>query len=137
MGCEMHLLLAGFRPTHLSNLMSRGLLLSYTFLVCLAPLGCGGGNPHTPGDKTYAASVKPGTRAPSSSLEREILAQLGTDSPFPIEGNNVIAGPPYHAASGRLCRRISVDTGADSLACEMDDGWHFVPQIHLSGPSGK
>lgn len=119
--------------------MSRGLILRLSILLCIPTVACGG-NPHTPGDGAYASSVKPGTREPVGSFERSVLSQLDTmeaDAPVQIDGKSVVAGASYHAASGRKCRRISIDSAQVDLACQMPDGWYFVPPVFVPGHSGK
>lgn len=43
------------------------------------------------------------------------------------------ARAPYHAASGRICRRIDVSTPASGsvvgLACRQDNTWHWVRNV--------
>lgn len=119
--------------------MSLGFILRLPILLCIQTVACGG-NPHTPGDGAYASSVKPGTRTAVGSFERSVLSQLDTmapDAPMQIEGKRVIAAASYHAASGRKCRRISVDNAPVDLACQMPDGWHFVPPVFALRQPGK
>tara|TARA_R110002096_G_scaffold16898_15_gene58249 strand:- start:28934 stop:29302 length:369 start_codon:yes stop_codon:yes gene_type:complete len=89
---------------------------------------------HTPGDRTYAASVEPGTRAPQNALEEEVLAVVEQDpSKTATSDNKASIGPSYAAASGRTCRRISYaesELGA-ALVCEMASGWKFVPEVFV------
>jgi len=77
---------------------------------------------------------------PTGELEREILTMLDTmdaDTPISIQGKSVVASAAYHAASGRTCRRISIDGNRNELACHMIEGWQYVPSIFVSEPSTK
>lgn len=78
----------------------------------------------------------PGTIEPANQIEREILQRLpalAPEQPVTIEGAIVSAAAPYHAASGRICRSLTI-TSADRsarsrLACRDDAAWFFVPQV--------
>lgn len=78
----------------------------------------------------------PSTIEPADEVEREILQRLPTltpEQPVTIDGAIVSAAAPYHAASGRTCRSLTI-TNADRsarsrLACREDAAWFFVPQV--------
>lgn len=81
----------------------------------------------------------PSTIEPANEIEREILQRLpalAPEQPVTIEGAMVSAAAPYHAASGRTCRFLTI-TSADRssrsrLACHEDAAWFFVPSIFQS-----
>jgi hypothetical protein len=74
--------------------------------------------------------------------ERAVLAQLPrlpTGKPQRVRGTSVVADEPYEAASGRRCRTLHLQDGAqpnftDRLACTNGKQWFFVPNVF--GPSG-
>lgn len=84
----------------------------------------------------------PSAIEPANQTEREILQRLpalAPEQPVTIEGAIVSAAAPYHAASGRTCRFLTI-TGADRssrsrLACREDAAWFFVPPIFQSDDS--
>lgn len=91
--------------------------------------------PKSAPDPQYAQLMEPGTRAPSGALEREILKRLPQWEPgraTSLEGEMVVVGAPYMAASGRHCRRVYIGKAPSQslrLACESSDGWAFVPDV--------
>jgi hypothetical protein len=78
----------------------------------------------------------PTTIEPANEIEREILQRLSAlapEQPATIQGAIVSAAAPYHAASGRTCRFLTI-TSADRssgsrLACREDAEWFFVPPV--------
>ena len=90
-----------------------------------------------PGDKQFAKSVEPGTRAPSDAVEEELLPILGSaeNGALPeIQGSFVEARPIYPAASGRRCRHFTIagNNARTIVACEMNEGWKLVPEVFVA-----
>lgn len=111
------------------------LLLAGTLLLACGP------SAHTPGDQSYAASVAPGTRTPANKVEEAILQRLSDLVPneaTSIEGQSVTTSKAYTAASGRQCRRVTIDgpQTRTSLACLMPQGWSFVPTVFVKEHAG-
>lgn len=106
-------------------------------LLCATMVACGSSAPPAKPDPSYVLLTQPGTRPPADELERAILGQLARlapDSPTNVSGRVVIAGTPYAAASGRMCRSIAVRPTASAptrtaLACQMAAGWAYVPEV--------
>jgi hypothetical protein len=101
-------------------------------------LACGPTPPPAHPDVEHEALVRPGHRAPTSELERAILAHLSdlsTGNTAEIDGRAVVIGPPYAAASGRSCRRVAIqgtsagEHARSELACLFDGTWSFVPSV--------
>jgi hypothetical protein len=86
--------------------------------------------------------AEPSAIEPANEIERAILQRLPTlvpEQPVTIDGAIVSAAAPYHAASGRTCRSLTI-TGADHtahsrLACREDAAWFFVPQVFQTDES--
>jgi hypothetical protein len=68
-----------------------------------------------------------------------VIANRGrTDAPLPLDTDSAsLAGPAYHAASGRVCRELraaldgiapTFDAGS-GIACETEDGWVRMPPV--------
>jgi len=108
-------------------------------------LGCGG-SPHQPTARAdYAPLMQPGTREPTDEAERELLGKLDTLAPdveARLDGSIVLAGAPYDAASGRVCRRISLRPAKGGappryhLVCKVEGAWAFVPDVLRASPAG-
>jgi hypothetical protein len=84
-----------------------------------------------------------GVVAPVSEAERQTLAnleQLPADSEKSVGGVLVVAGAPYHSASGRTCRNVTFkgqSGSASKLACKsQDQGWVFVPTVFAGAQGG-
>jgi hypothetical protein len=110
--------------------------MRFSSFILLLLFGCflGCGSAQSPEDQRYAALIAPATRAPSGPVEEAILLrleELKPNQPTTIEGHQVRVGPVYSAASGRDCRRITIEgpTTQGSLACLMPEGWSFVPTV--------
>jgi hypothetical protein len=81
----------------------------------------------------------PSTLEPANDTEREILQRLpalAPEQPVTIQGAIVSAAAPYHAASGRTCRFLTIASADRSsrsrLACREDAEWFFVPPVFQS-----
>jgi len=116
----------------------RVVLASLAAAVAIAATAaCGTSAPPPATDPSYKLLTEPGTRAPADDLERAILKQLSgltADQQATIGGRTIVAGAPYSAASGRTCRSVSVNAGAnaparDHLACKIGEAWSFVPDV--------
>ena len=123
----------------MSKLLAIRPLLVLALLAPATLYACG--STHTPGDRSYAASVAPGTRAPTGDLEKSILARLPSltaGQSESIQGHQVTVGESYDAASGRTCKSIQVSgpSQSQSLACLMPEGWAYVPQVMGAEASG-
>lgn len=74
---------------------------------------------------------------PTSESERALLKQLSglpNGKAQRVGDATIVAEPPYHAASGHLCRALSVTAGANQqashrLACSDGQSWFFVPDV--------
>jgi hypothetical protein len=111
---------------------------SVAAILPLVAVACSSGPRSEPRDPSYAQLVEPGTREPSDDVERAILARLGELEPGVeehIDGQVVVAGAPYAAASGRTCRSVIIRPSAQAakprsrLACLVEDVWSFVPDV--------
>lgn len=78
----------------------------------------------------------PSAIEPANEIERAILERLPTlapEQPVTIDDAIVSAAAPYHAASGRTCRSLTITSADHSahsrLACREDAAWFFVPQV--------
>jgi hypothetical protein len=66
------------------------------------------------------------------------LGQLPANAEQSVAGLGVVAGAPYHSASGRTCRHVTL-TGKSGiaeakLACKShEDDWVFVPGVFAPG----
>jgi hypothetical protein len=73
-------------------------------------------------------------------LER--LNDMPTQKRQTVGNLSVVADPPYAAASGRTCRRVTLtstakpQTSTMRLACKDGKAWQFVPSVFLA-PGGK
>jgi hypothetical protein len=81
-----------------------------------------------------------GTQQASSPSEAKLLSRLDELPPVreTVVGNLVVlAEAPYHAASGKLCRRLLLSSkGAPKgtrarVACREAGAWNFVPSVFL------
>lgn len=115
----------------------RGVLFS---LVCCVMLGCAAANQDIAPEGPMSV-VGDGTAEAASPAEAKILGQLGQLPPSQertVDTLSVIAGPPYTAASGKTCRRLTFKplkppkTSRMRLACRNADGWVFVPSVFLA-----
>jgi len=110
--------------------------------LAAALLGCGGRNKVQPTARDIRDANDLGrTVQPGSPAERAVLAQLDKippDSPTTVKGTEVVAGAPYHAASGRVCRGVDLKAGAGQVvtrvACTRGQEWFFVPNV-FTGPN--
>ena len=83
----------------------------------------------------FSPELAPSAVATTSQAEQELLLQAQTlpvDQPVEVAGLHVLAGAPYSAASGRVCRELRVDEQT-RLVCDGETGWLFVPVL-LEGP---
>lgn len=82
-----------------------------------------------------AATDSAGRYPPSTKEERAFLAHVATlpsNQPARVEGFEVVASPPYDAASGYRCRRLMLARGGEQsvrLACGDEQGWFFAPDV--------
>ena len=122
-----------------SALAELGPVLRALFLFAAAGLvaACGGSTLQ-PTDRDLRDAADTGrTVEPRTPAEREMLSrleQISADSPTVIGNQVVTAGPPYHAASARICRSLTVqqkgrEGAASRLACTDGKAWFFVPDV--------
>lgn len=120
------------------NLMSRSAVLSAVVaLASLVGLGCGAAAEPREQDIWYTSELRPGEVPPVTEGERELLARLDdlpSGDPVAFGGQSFLVEEPYTAASGRVCRSVTVRSvegaGVDvKLACQSDRGWSFVPDV--------
>jgi len=107
-------------------------------ILPLAVVACSSGSHSQVPDPNYASLVEPGTSAPSDDVERAVLERLSELEPNAeehIDGQVVVAGAPYAAASGRTCRMVTIRSSKETrpsrarLACLVEDVWAFVPEV--------
>ncbi len=115
----------------------RPFALSTIALFCFATgiaTGCGGHQDKHTGDvdKLTAAALRP-----PNEIEQGILVRLETEpqaDAFSINGSKVRLGAPYFAASGAVCRAVTITAAQStvSLACRKDSRWFFAPEVFAS-----
>jgi hypothetical protein len=98
-------------------------------------LACGGSGSNTP-DPEYQKLSQANVEEPATAFERELLARLAELEPgvrVEVAGGAAIAERAYASASGRTCRRVSIEppeaAPGSRLACLVDGAWSFVPQV--------
>ena len=107
-------------------------MASIAFLTLLGITGCAGSldAPQTPG------LTGRGLVAAGSDLQSRLL--LGLDrlrgaGQVPGVSPAVSSSLPYHAASGRVCRRLTMSTTSEGvhalLACRGAQGWAYSPRV--------
>ncbi len=105
-------------------------------LLLGAANACGGEPPPNARDAADANDM--GRTLPAQGpSEHAILQQLGQlppGAPRKIGDATVVADPAYHAASGRLCRALSITSpkkkdAEHRLACTEGQAWAFVPDV--------
>lgn len=113
---------------------------SHSLVVCvigssLALAACGPAM-QKPSEQALRDAQDTGTRtAGANNLEKAVLVELPSlppESPRTIQGQPVVAGAAYFAASGRQCRQVTLGSSTGSsrrLACADEDGWFFVPDV--------
>jgi hypothetical protein len=115
----------------------------FVLLAGSALAACGSpGDARTPEEAAQTDSG--GGVVPASQAERQVLGaldQLPPDSEQSVGGLAVSAGAPYHSASGRTCRRVTLKAHsgapAGKLACKsQQDGWVFVPGVFADTQGG-
>ncbi|MFW6067625.1 MAG: DVU3141 family protein [Myxococcota bacterium] len=103
--------------------------------ILLAGAGCAS-SPPTDHEIWHESGLRPGRMPPDTPGERELLArlpQVPVNEPVNLGGQVFVADEPYHAASGRTCRPVTVRSAAGDararvkLACEERGSWVFVP----------
>ncbi len=110
-----------------------------TFIVLAT--GCGSSPPPV-NDPDYRALTQPGTEPAESEVDKAVLQAIdgmAVDAPTPLAGRTVTAGAKYAAASGRICRTVSVSgESVARLVCEIGGTWAFVPDVVATpvAPSG-
>ena len=111
-------------------------------LVCIvAALACACGGAEKRAEAP--ASEGGGVVQPKNPTERQVLELLETlpaGKPRRVGGVVVVADPPYYAASGRLCRGVTVTPSggkqsAQRLACREGEKWVYVPTVMIA-PAG-
>lgn len=99
-------------------------------LLCLGVPACGAAEPRE-ADIFHDSALRPSVVQPASDAERAVLSSLAEDpqsDELAVSGQVFRLEPTYYAASGRRCRRVVGPT--TRLACETDEGWAFVPELH-------
>jgi hypothetical protein len=112
-------------------LSSRALL----FGLCAATAFACSGQQDARNPSDAAHTDASGTVEPATAAEREVLGAL-TSLPGPVErrfgGLNVHVSAPYHSASGRQCRQVTIHGPKSNdvkLACRDESEWVFVPNV--------
>lgn len=109
-------------------------------LVCTVMLGCGTTNQDVRAQEPVPV-VGDGTAEAASPAEAKVLTKLDqvpVAKATTVETLSVVADAPYAAASGKLCRRLTLTllsppkTSRTRLACRSGEGWSFVPSVFLA-----
>ena len=126
------------------RLVRRTLAIGALTTSGFAFLGCGGSQPPPDDPAVIDSRDTGGTVEPASEAERQLLAQLGelpAGRPQRIGPLRAVADAPYYAASGRICRSVTVtqdgakQKGETRLACSEGKDWFFVPSVFVA-PTG-
>ena len=117
-----------------------GSLLLFGLMVAIA--GCGGSELKPTARDLRDANDLGRTIEPGNPSERAVLAELDglpAETPRKLQGVVVVAGAPYHSASGRTCRSLRVKRGNEMqparVACTEGDGWFYVPNVFEPTPA--
>jgi hypothetical protein len=114
---------------------------------CVLALLLASGCALNPAPPELSAAQSQGIAAESTSPAEHdsllaLVARLQTGESGSYEGMMVEAGAPFFAASGRICKHITLRgpdsmTGAHSrLACQADHGWFFAADVFTSEARG-
>lgn len=104
--------------------------------MALATTGCASGPEPTEQDIWHESGLRPGQVPAATPGEREVLARMAeipAGQAVTLAGQVFIVDEPYHAASGRTCRSVTIRAAREAggtdvrLACAEDGGWVFVP----------
>lgn len=94
-------------------------------------------------DPYYARVLAPGHVEPADADEQALLTALGelpAGEARDFGGWHVLAGDPYVAASGLVCRSVlqtsstSGAGGLNRLACRDGQEWFFTPDVFAANP---
>lgn len=122
--------------------MLRSAVTGAVATVLLSLGACGGASEPREQDIWYASELRPGEVPPETEGERELLARLDelpSGEPVAFGGQSFVVDEKYTAASGRVCRSVTVRpvegaAGIDvKLACREGEGWTFVPDVFGDG----
>jgi hypothetical protein len=127
----------------MANDVSLSCALSRLFLVLVALGGasCGGSTLPPDDPAVLDANDTGGRLQPASESERKLLEALGqmpAGTEQKVGSLSVVADRPYHAASGRVCRRVTIASAAPQaesgtrLACSDGKSWFFVPDVFIA-----
>jgi hypothetical protein len=109
-------------------------------LGCLMATACGGDR-QEPRAQSGGPVLGDGTAEPASPSELKVLAaldELAPGQPRAIGDLSVVADAPYHAASGRTCRGVTLTStlppkhSRTRLACKHGQQWQFAPSVFLA-----
>ena len=109
-------------------------------LACGVMFGCASTN-HDATPAAPQSVLGDGTAEAASPAETKVLSQLEKLPPGQarsVDTLSVVADPPYAAASGKTCRRLTFTplkppkTTTTRLACRSGDDWGFVPSVFLA-----
>jgi hypothetical protein len=109
-------------------------------LVCIVMLGCGTANQDVRAEEPSTA-IGDGTAEAASPAEAKVLEgldRLPAAKATTVDNLSVVADPPYAAASGKTCRRLTLTSlrppkaTSTRLACRNARGWGFVPSVYLA-----
>lgn len=110
-----------------------------SLLGCLMSVACAGERHFSRPPTAMAAGG--GTAEPASPAEAKVLEQLDAvapGQPKAVGDLTVVADAPYHAASGKKCRQVTMTTkrspkvSRTRLACNDGGAWQFVPNVFLA-----
>jgi hypothetical protein len=110
-------------------------------LLLLLAAACGGATLPPDDPAVLDANDTGGTVAPGNESERQLLAALGqmpAGAEQRIGSMRAVADRPYHAASGRTCRRVTFGASGPQgqsrtrLACSSGKEWFFVPDVFVA-----
>ena len=101
---------------------------------------CGSSAPPSESEIWHAATLRPGVELATTPGEEQLLqriASLPADEPVRLGEQVFTPGAPYHAASGRTCRSVGIQSGESArnrLVCDDAEGrWVFVPNPFPAG----
>lgn len=112
----------------------------FNSLVCIVMLGCGTTNQDVRAEEPGTV-IGDGTAEAASPAEAKVLAgldRLPAAKEASVDNLSVVADPPYAAASGKTCRRLTLTSlrppkpSNTRLACRNAEGWAFVPSVYLA-----
>lgn len=101
----------------------------WVLAIVLGASGCAGNK-----SVQTASRLDPTLLTGSTPAEREWLNSLNTaEASGAMTTEDLLLGPTYYAASGRVCRPIVPEDRRQLLACKDQDQWFLVPSVFPTG----